>query len=286
MSLHHAKERSVMIMKAKRLAQIGSYVAQHGICSYEELMKQFEVSPSTIRRDIDQLLQAGMVQKAHGGILAVRTGTVESGVSEALLPPDASFPPDTLLPPARTAAEAAKKAIAEAASRLVENNDVVFLGSGSTVAYMVPHLKKRLGVTVISNNLLVINAAIRYSLTTMIIGGTLNSDTQSIVGLQSVMQLQSLNVNKAFIGCNGITMNGCITNTSEVEANIKREAMRISGANYLLTEHSKFGKMALYTFADLKDFTATITDQPPAQEFLDTYKRLGQELILARPADA
>lgn len=263
-----------MSMKAKRLAQIGSYVAQHGICSYEELMKQFEVSPSTIRRDIEQLLQAGVVQKAHGGILAMHP---ESGEANT---------PELPLPPARTEQEAAKEAIAKEASRLVENNDVVFLGSGSTVAYMVPYLKNRQGVTVISNNLLVINAAIHYSMTTMIIGGTLNSDTQSIVGLQSVMQLQSLNVNKAFIGCNGITMNGCITNISEVEANIKREAMRISGASYLLTEHSKFGKMALYTFADLKDFTATITDQPPAQEFLDTYKRLGQALILARPSEA
>lgn len=257
-------------MKVKRQAQLNNYITQHGICSYKELMTHFDVSPSTIRRDIEQLVILGAIEKRHGGVVARSIEQSDITTSTQNLSP-------------ATITNDSKDAIARKASYLVNDNEVIFLGSGSTVAYMVPYLKDRHGITIISNNLLVITAAAHYNLTSMIIGGTLNSETMSVVGFQSLAQLRTLNVNKAFIGCNGITLSGCITNTSEAEAHIKREVMKISNKCYLLTEHSKFDQMALYTFADLRDFTATITDQYPSHEFMDMYQHIGQEIIIASP---
>lgn len=257
-------------MKAKRLDQILNYVSEKKICSYEELCDHYKVSSSTIRRDVEQLIQSGLILKAHGGVVAA----------------DASASPPSqrdqnVSVNAQLNAESNKQIIAKRASHLIKDNDIIFLGSGTTVACMLAHLKDRHGIFIITNNLLILNEAQRYSLNAMVIGGNLNVDTMSIVGTQSIKQLHTLNANKAFLGCNGVTSSCSVTNVSEVEADIKKEAMAISDESYLLLDNSKFGKMSLYTFANLDAFNATITDTSPSRMFRDIYQRIDRELIIA-----
>ena len=257
-------------MKAKRLAEILNYVSQKGICSYEELCDYYKMSVSTIRRDIAELIQSGAMSKTHGGVIAAQTMDGAVSYLDQLKMSASPFMMDNK-----------KRMIAQRASQLVEDNDIIFLGSGTTVACMVSCLKDRRGLFIITNNLLVLNEAQRYSLNTMVIGGNLNIDTMSIVGIQSIKQIHTLNANKAFLGCNGITLSCSVTNVSEVEADIKKEAMTISDESYLLTDSLKFGKMSLHTFAGLDEFHGTITDTPPSQEFLDVFQRINQRLMIA-----
>lgn len=257
-------------MKAKRITQILNYISQMGVCSYEELSAHFNVSSSTIRRDVEELLRTKSIVKTRGGVIA-------SEADGHSIP----FAAQPILAASTLSSEDRKYAIARQASQLVEDNDIIFLGSGITVACMVPFLKGKRGLYIITNNLLVLNEVKRYSLNAMVIGGNLNIDTMSIVGIQSIRQLQTLNANKAFIGCNGITLSCSVTNVSEVEADIKREAMAISNECYLLMESQKFGKMSLHTFAKLEDFSTTITDTMPSKDFIDTFQRIDRKLIVA-----
>ena len=257
-------------MKAKRMTQILNYVSQIGVCSYEELSKHFNVSSSTIRRDVEELLRSNSLSKTRGGVIATEA-------SGSVIP--LAAPP--MLAVSGLNMDDKKFAIARRASDLVEDNDIIFLGSGVTVACMVPYLKGKRGLYIITNNLHVLNGVKYYSLNAMVVGGNLNLNTMSIVGIQSIRQLQSLNANKAFLGCNGITTGSTVTNVSEVDADIKREAMAISNECYLLTECQKFGKMSLYTFANLEDFEATITDSTPSKEFIDIYQHIDRKLIIA-----
>ena len=82
--------------------------------------------------------------------------------------------------------ESKKQIIGKKASQLIKENDIVFLGSGITVASMLVYLQDRHDIYIITNNLWVINEAQRYSLRTMVIGGNLNVDTWSFVGTQSI----------------------------------------------------------------------------------------------------
>lgn len=260
-------------MKAKRMTQILNYVTQIGVCSYEELGEHFKVSVSTIRRDVEELLRSNSLAKTRGGVIAIE--------------PDGSpvpFAAKSMLSGSGLSIDDKKFAIARRASELVEDNDIIFLGSGITVACMVPFLKGKRGLYIITNNLHVLNEVKHYSLNAMVVGGNLNLNTFSIVGIQSIRQLQSLNANKAFLGCNGITTSCSVTNVSEVEADIKREAMAISNECYLLTECQKFGKMSLYTFANLEDFSTIITDSAPSKEFIDIFQRIDRKLIVADQA--
>lgn len=259
-------------MKAKRLSQIYSYVSQVGICSYEELSAYFNVSPSTIRRDIEELVTTKALIKKRGGVMAA--GAAENDLA-------CVAPPAPFVPPTFSEAEN-KLAIARKASQFVQDNDIIFLGSGTTVAHMLPFLTNKQGLYIITNNLLVLNEVKNYSIKAMAVGGNVNIDTMSIVGIQSIHQLRTLNANKAFLGCNGITSNCSVTNVSELEADIKKEAMSISGECFLLAESQKFGKMSLYTFANLEQFSTTITDSTPAKEFFDIFQRIDRHLIITQ----
>lgn len=261
-------------MKAKRLSQIYSYVSQVGICSYEELITYFNVSPSTIRRDIDELVQTKKLVKKRGGVMVV--GTDELSLACPTQPCAGPTIPSSFNETEN------KLAIARKASQFVQDNDIIFLGSGTTVAHMVPFLTNKRGLYIITNNLLVLNEIKHYSLKAMVIGGNINIDTMSIVGVQSIHQLQTLNANKAFLGCNGITSSCSVTNVSELEADIKKEAMSISDECFLLTESQKFGKMSLYTFANLEQFSTTITDSSPSKEFFDVFQRIDRKFIIAQ----
>lgn len=265
-------------MKAKRLSQIYAYVSQVGICSYDELIAYFNVSPSTIRRDIDELVQSNALVKKRGGVMVA--GTDELSLVGTAQPPAA---PVVSVPPTLPLNDTDNKiAIARKASQFVQDHDIIFLGSGTTVAHMVPFLANKKGLYIITNNLLVLNEIKHHSIQAMVIGGNLNIDTMSIVGVQSIHQLQTLNANKAFLGCNGITTSGSVTNVSELEADIKKEAMSISNECFLLTESQKFGKMSLYTFANLEEFSTTITDTAPAKEFFDVFQSIDRKFIIAQ----
>lgn len=256
------------MIKAKRMAQILNYISRAGICSYEELSEHFQVSSSTIRRDIDELVRSNAITKTHAGVIAIdaaEQGQLAGAQMNGCFPGTGDRKAD----------------IARRASQFVEDNDIIFLGSGMTVACMVPFLKGRRGLYIITNNLLVLNEVRRYSLNAMVVGGNLNNDTMSIVGIQSIRQMQGLNANKAFIGCNGVTLSCSVTNVSEMEADIKKSAMSISDECFLLTESQKFGKMSLHTFASLNDFKAIITDCTPSKEFLDVFQRIDCQLIVS-----
>lgn len=260
-------------MKAKRLSQIYFYISQVGICSYNELATYFKVSPSTIRRDIDELVQSKALIKKRGGVMIA--GADELSLTHVAQPTPSPTVSSTLNKTEN------KLAIARKASQFVKDNDIVFLGSGTTVAHMVPFLTNKRGLYIITNNLLVLNEIKHYSMNAMVIGGNVNIDTMSIVGIQSIHQLQTLNANKAFLGCNGITSSCSVTNVSELEADIKREAMSISDECFLLTESHKFGKMFLYTFANLDQFSSTITDSTIPEEFIDIFQRIDRSFIIA-----
>ena len=104
----------------------------------------------------------------------------------------------------------------------------------------------------------------------------------ALIGAETLQALRMYNFTKAFLGCNGITSNCSVTNVSELEADIKKEAMSISGECFLLAESQKFGKMSLYTFANLEQFSTTITDSTPAKEFFDIFQRIDRHLIITQ----
>lgn len=234
-------------MKVKRLEQIEGYLKEKQICTYEELSNFLDVSLSTIHRDVEELVKKGIAKKIHGGAMYEKEQPKQGELY--------------LLP-----YEYGKDLIARRAVSIVEDNDIILLGSGSTVAHMVPYLKSKKNITVITNNFIVIAEAMKYGFNVINIGGNFDRNVMSFVGTQSIKQLNELNANKAFIGCNGITQNG-ISNVVDLEADIKKTMIRISSHTTVLAESRKFGAMSLYTICSLDEIDRLVTDEMPSKQY-------------------
>ena len=253
-------------MQEKRFQEIQQYVREHDICTYEELCQYCDVSLSTIKRDVQYLSEQGLLLRIRGGAKAP-PGEMPD------LPRSASIESLHYHPHLDK--------IAKRASQLVTDNEIIFLGSGVTVAHMVKHLRGYHNLTVITNSIYVMQEAFQYDINVMMIGGMLNRNTMSYIGIQSVDQLKALNANQAFMSCNGIALTHGITNSSEVEGDVKKVAIQVSGQSILLAGNEKFNKISLYTIAQLSDFSCLITDRPLEDDFVQETKAGNTELVIA-----
>ncbi len=251
-------------MKLKRLQAIREYIRRLHVCTYEDLARDFDISMTTVRRDVDLLTENGFIEKVHGGIRYIEQ---EDDSSDLFV------------------YEYAKDRIGKAAASLVEDNDIIVLGSGTTASHMVRHLRDKKGLTVITNNLAVLRESVRYGFSLVFIGGNFDRRTLSVVGTQSVKQMGELNANKCFLSCNGITEHG-ISNVADQEAEMKKETMKISSKVYLLADHTKFGVMSLYNFAQIEELDGIITDRKPDEEFAERCREKDVTLMIAEQEES
>lgn len=150
-------------MKIKRLEQIEGYIREKKFCTYEELSRLLDVSLSTVHRDVETLEKQGVLRKSHGGAVYDRK---EEATGELSL----------------LNYEYTKDQIAKRAAALVEDNDILLLGSGATVAHMIPHLKEKKNITVITNNFYVMAESLKYNFNVIGIGGNFDRHVKSFVG--------------------------------------------------------------------------------------------------------
>ena len=250
--------------RTQRIDDIEKYVFEHKRVELDHLCEVFDVSKNTIRRDIDELCRRGNVKKVYGGICLVE--------KEDLLP----FNERTIR------AREAKKRIAAAAASLVEDGDIIFIDSGTTVRHMVEYVADRSRLTILTSSIDVVASALPHgNLNVICLSGALNRTTLSFVGTMAVKSLEQFNINKAFMASTGITIEKGATNFLAEEFEIKGAAMRQSQKSYLLVDKMKLGVVSMRTYAELKDFDAIVSDAPLPDEYGDYMARFGRSVIIA-----
>ena len=217
-------------MKVSRLNSIEQYVISRETVSIDELCEVFGVSKNTIRRDLNELEQRGHITKVYGGVTAtVPSGAVPTPIRSGLNQIDKSL-------------------IGRLAAEEVADGDTIFIDSGTTTLCLLRFLVAKKRITIITHSL-----------------GALDS----FVGLSAIEALSSMRINKAFMGATGVSLTAGMTNTTFLEAEIKRAVVHRADNIYGMVDSSKIGKEAIVTFCHLKDLTAFITDCEPPKEYVD-----------------
>jgi len=252
-------------MKIRRMNEIYDFVAKNDFCTYPELMEKFGVSLSTIRRDIEILEKEGKIEKVYGGIKAKQVLSFSS-----------SF--DNLKNAFLNHKDSPLNAIGEKAATLVNDDEVIIMGSGYTVASMMPYLSQKKGITIITNSLLIVYPAIEYNIKTHFVGGDIRSSTFSTTGIRTTSEFDGIQANKAFLSCNGITTKG-FSNATEMESIIKKSIIKISKETIMMTGSNKFEKIGLYTFASPSEINYLVTDKKPKDEYIELFESAGTKVI-------
>ncbi len=239
-------------MKISRLNAIEEYVLTNRTVGIDELCEVFQVSKNTIRRDLSELESRGRITKVYGGVTAVSQDDVTP------LPIRSSINPD------------GKERIGALAAQLVSDGDSIFIDSGSTAVCLLRHLPERRNVTVITHSLTAMVEAAKYdNLRLISLGGQYQSSTSSFVGISALSSLSDIRINKAFMGATGVTVETGMSNTTFLEAEIKRTVVAHSSHIILLADHTKFGHEATLSFCRLQSLYALVTDQPLSDKFSD-----------------
>ncbi|WP_167629946.1 DeoR/GlpR family DNA-binding transcription regulator [Listeria valentina] len=251
-------------MKVKRIQAIEDYIHAQGTVSLDDLCEHFNVSKNTIRRDINKIVETNRIKKVYGGVVSVLSNENE------LLPFENRDITNHL----------EKEEIGSLASQLIENDDLIFIDSGTTTRYLVQHIPAAKNVTIITNNLDVINLASKMdNIKIIVIGTTLKHRTKSFVGVENWSFFDKYNVTKAFMAATAFSYEQGVMNSDNLEYEIKKRMMNKASKKILMVDHNKAGKSALLTYGALADFDYLVTSSTLPDAYQDYCEKHDVEIM-------
>jgi DeoR/GlpR family transcriptional regulator of sugar metabolism len=230
-----------------------------------ELSLRFDVSEVTVRRDLREMAEQGMVRRAHGGAVAA-----------------APAPPEPPVVQRMVQTESCKECIGRAAAALISDGESVFVGSGSTTTYVARHLTGRKGLTVVTNALTIaIELASAEGVTIVVTGGMMRDSELSLIGHIAEQSLREVRVDKIIMGMQAISLEEGMTNDYLPEVMTDRTIIEMAPELILVADHTKFGKVASAYVAPIERVTTLITDAQTAPKTLRRLEEMGVRVIVA-----
>ncbi|WP_124057702.1 DeoR/GlpR family DNA-binding transcription regulator [Vaginisenegalia massiliensis] len=207
----------------------------------QELMEEMNVSESTIRRDLSQLEERGLLTRVHGGAKLNYRLDSEPSYDEKVSQNNQE-----------------KIMIAKRAASFIKNGEVIFLDAGTTTLRLIDFLEQKPSI-VVTNGLRQAEILSRAGYHTLLLGGTVKQGTQAIVGNMAQAQIQQYRFDKAFLGMNGIHPELGLTTADDEEAAIKQTALKHASRAIVLVDHTKFNKVNFCKVGNLDEVTI-VTD--------------------------
>ncbi|MEP6799252.1 MAG: DeoR/GlpR family DNA-binding transcription regulator, partial [Lapillicoccus sp.] len=234
-----------MLASQRRTAILG-LVEESGAVRVSDLVEQLGVSDMTIRRDIELLAREGLIERVHGGALAI-------GGASAHEP---GFDAKSSLMTRQ------KRAIAAHAATLVEPGSAVAISAGTTTYELARCLRGVPDITVVTNSVPVAQL-LHESPTpgqTVVLTGGLRTPSDALVGPVAVGALRTLHVDRLFLGVHGMDLRAGLTTPNLVEAETNRAMVAAARQLVILADHTKWGVVGLSTIVDLDEVDLLITD--------------------------
>ena len=266
--VYHMEEKASKeskLLAQERRQRIFKNIEASGVASVRDLAQHFDVSTITIMRDLQELEQEGLIRRVHGGAISVRGASYEPPFSarESQLSP-------------------AKQRIALKAVELIADGDSIILDVGTTTLEIARALKGKRNLTVLVTNLrAAMELANQPAIQVIVIGGKLRSSELSMVGHLAEQTLRTFQVDKAFIGVGGITLDHGLTEFNFDEAGTKRVMLERARQKIIVADHTKFGKIMLSQVAPLAAADLIVTTSELDEGFRRVMEEAGVKLLLA-----
>lgn len=232
-----------------------------------QLAQQLNISPITVRRDLQNFEEKGIAERFYGGAKLVE-GSLSEDPSQLSLS-------DVQLK--------SKHAIARKAAEMVEDGDAIFINTSSTALLMLEYLNDK-HVTIITNNgsALMVHRAPGIEL--VLSGGEVSNNKNSLVGDFALQTFSKVWVNKCFVGVSGINAEGQISTSVLQEAAINELILNHSNVmRVILADSSKLGRLNNFIIRPTQKVTHIITDSGADPAILAQLQRDDLELCCVSP---
>jgi DeoR family transcriptional regulator, fructose operon transcriptional repressor len=242
------------LIPAQRRERIQEYLATHKIVRMDDLYAILDTSAATVRRDLEWLEHAGIVERTHGGAILNQRLTLEPEYMQR-----AQKHPEE------------KRMIGEFAASLLEDNDVVFINSGTTTTQVIRHIRANAGIAVFSNN---VYAALEMGETGFkyhLIGGEFQPNSISVASRFAIENIRQVYANKAILGVDGVSLLYGCTVPSNAEAEVvKRMIERTQGEIIIVADSSKWGVVSNFQVATIDEIHILVSDAGFEPSTIDT----------------
>lgn len=253
---------------AARRSQIAQIVMEQGKVTVAELVKRFHITETSIRRDLILLEGDQRLKRVHGGAISVAT----------------NFRSDTFSEKMKIQIKA-KEQIGKYAVELVQPGDIILFDSGTTtlqiVRQMPAHLRQNNHITLVTNSLPIAQEVLNWpSPNLTILGGIFLPDYQATIGPQTIELLRDLSADVAFLGADGVTLEGGATTANVLMAEVDRMMVERARKAVLVIDSSKIGRAGFVTIKPVSAFDLIITDENAPADFIQTVTNMGVRVIV------
>jgi DeoR family deoxyribose operon repressor len=251
---------------SRRQKQVLDLVQGFHFMTIKQLAQKLQVSEMTVRRDIQILVNRGLVNQVFGGVTALKPEEAEKNYS---------------LVQAQSHNMSLKIKIAKKALELLCPNEVLFFDSGTTVQALAEHLSPGTAYTIITASFNTLEILVKLPTCTIIsAGGVYSSKPNVFFNHDSGNFFKRYRANKAFIGTTGFELNLGPTCSYMEDVPLKQAMIESSKEKILLTDSTKFGKVSTCLFGKIEDFTTVITDSGIPDEYAQYIRSSRAELII------
>jgi DeoR family transcriptional regulator of aga operon len=252
----------------ERRSLIAQMVQETGKVQLAHLVDQFQLTETSIRRDLTLLEANGRLKRVHGGAVSLPGNSRSDSYSEKM-----------------QLHIGAKQRIGTVAAQMIHPGDSLLMDSGTTVLQVVRQIPAALrsgsSVTMVTNSLPIAQEVLTWPLPNLIIlGGLYMPDYQATVGPQALNQLRELTADRVFLGVDGLTIEGGATTNNILMAEVDRMMVERSRQVVMVTDSSKLGRIGFVPIKPASAIHTIITDMNAPAEIVAALRGRGVEVIL------
>jgi DeoR family fructose operon transcriptional repressor len=253
------------LFSGERQDEILALIQQEKRVSVTALVERFAVVGETIRRDLADLEQRGLIRRVHGGAIPVERVVFEPPIEAR-----------------HDLMRSEKDRIALAALAELPCEGSAFIEAGSTTSFLAGVLPADCNLTIVTNGGYIATSLARHpGITVLSVGGRVRPRSLACVDDWALETLSRLRVTVAFLGTNGISIENGLTTPDPAEAAVKRAMLSIAQHTVLLADHSKIGVASLLRYGDVNQIHTLITDSGLPDGDLRQFQEAGLRVVRA-----
>jgi len=243
-------------------------VVERGKVLVADLVNQFNVTETSIRRDLTLLEASHRLKRIHGGAIPIPGSSRTDSFAEKM-----------------ELHIKAKERIGKVAAELIKPKDVLLFDSGTTTLQVVRHVPAALRnsslITLVSNSMPIAHEVLAWpSPNLTILGGLYLPDYQATVGPQTLGQLRELTADKVFLGTDGLTQGSGPTTANILMAEVGRMMVEHSRQVILVTDSSKIGRVGFVPIRAIDSIHTIVTDTNAPADMIQSIRAMGVEVLL------
>jgi DeoR/GlpR family transcriptional regulator of sugar metabolism len=252
-----------ILLAAERKMKIVEYVRQHQAASVAALAMEFNVHEATIRRDLAEVEQEGLLKRTHGGVIVEQLTKNEPSFNE------------------RTNVQLEQKMrIGKMAASLVEDGDHIIIDSGTTTLHIARNLVHLSNITVVTND---INVAAELrdapGVKVTVTGGELYPSSYMLNGMFTDHVLRSLHVSKAFLGTPAIHPKHGLMHPEAQLVLAKQGMINAAQEVIVVADDTKIGKLSLHIVAPNSAIHTLITGKEVPEYDIKQFRDSGINVL-------